>query len=239
RPFPVQLGTVGRPRRQRDPLFNRKRRRSGAPACRRLCRYAAANRQRQRQEPRPEPPGRTDAGKPALILCSLRPLAQPSSYVSPASPAGLVELPLRGSYCGLRPLVLQGEVSPCQPLCPGAQLLRVKKTGLGQRTGRPVLSHGLCPGSPGRANRLFSPAGWPEWAGKNRSNLNLFWRPAAGNFLFFVFLFFWFFGFLVFWFFGFLVFWFCARSAPPKKHAGIAATVVSAHSFQPEVCQSQ
>src|SRR5690606_6715147 len=212
---------------------------SGAPACRRLCRYAAANRQRQRQEPRPEPPGRTDAGKPALILCSLRPLAQPSSYVSPASPAGLVELPLRGSYCGLRPLVLQGEVSPCQPLWPASQLILVKKIRLSQRIVRHVLCHDPCPESSGHGYRLFSPAGWPEWAGKNRSNLNLFWRPAAGNFLFFVFLFFCFFVFLFFLFFGFLVFWFCARSAPPKKHAGIAATVLSAHSFQPEVWQSQ
>src|SRR5690606_12240296 len=113
---------------------------------------------------------------------------------SPASPAGLVELPLRGSYCGLRPLVLQGEVSPCQPLWPASQLILVKKIRLSQRIVRHVLCHDPCPESSGHGYRLFSPAGWPEWAGKNRSNLNLFWRPAAGNFLF---LFFWFFGFLV------------------------------------------
>src|SRR5690606_20601763 len=40
-----------------------------------------------------------------------------------ASPAGLVRPPLpRLAYCGLRPQVLQGEVSPCEPLWPAFQL---------------------------------------------------------------------------------------------------------------------
>src|SRR5690606_11729185 len=108
--------------------------------------------------------------------------------------------------CGLRPRTMQGEVSPCQPLWPAFQLILAKKIRLSQRIVRHILCHDPCPESSGHGYRLFSPAGWPEWAGKNRSNLNLFWRPAAGNFLFFVF--FVFFGFLVFWFFGFLVFWF-------------------------------
>ncbi len=41
-----------------------------------------------------------------------------------ASPAGLVRPPLpRLAYCGLRPRVLQGEVSPCEPLWPAFQLV--------------------------------------------------------------------------------------------------------------------
>src|SRR5690606_26650803 len=41
-----------------------------------------------------------------------------------ASPAGLVGFGCRcaAAFCGLRPLVLQGEVSPCEPLWPAFQL---------------------------------------------------------------------------------------------------------------------
>src|SRR5690606_1139943 len=68
--------------------------------------------------------------------------------------------------CGLRPLVLQGEVSPCEPLWPASQLILVKKNRLSQRIVRHVLCHDPCPESSGHGYRLFLPAGWPEWAEK-------------------------------------------------------------------------
>src|SRR5690606_28266198 len=70
-----------------------------------------------------------------------------------------------------------------------------EKIRLSQRIVRHVLCHDPCPESSGHGYRLFSAAGWPEWAGKNRSNLNRFGglRPED------------------FWVFGF-----CARSAPKK-----------------------
>ena len=104
----------------------------------------------------------------------------------------------------------------------------LKKNRQRPRIVRYILYHDPCPESSGHGYRLFSPAGWPEWAGKNRSNLNLFWRPAAGKFSFFFFLFsFFFFLFLVFgfWFlvfgFWFLVFGFArvARSIKPCRRS--------------------
>src|SRR5690606_35391768 len=58
-----------------------------------------------------------------------------------ASPAGLVRPPLpRLAYCGLRPRVLQGEVSPCEPLWPASQLILAKKNPVKptDRKARPV-----------------------------------------------------------------------------------------------------
>src|SRR5690606_26637260 len=110
-----------------------------------------------------------------------------------ASPAGLVGCHCVAASCGLRPRTMQGEVSPCQPLWPSFQLILAKKIRLSQRIVRHVLCHDPCPESSGHGYRIFLSAGWNEWAGKNRSNLNLFWRSAAGNFLFLFFLFFLFF----------------------------------------------
>src|SRR5690606_16605910 len=132
-----------------------------------------------------------------------------------ASPAGLVRPPLpRLAYCGLRPRVLQGEVSPCEPLWPASQLILAKKIRLSQRIVRHVLCHDPCPESSGHGYRIFLSAGWPEWAGKNRSNPNRFLRPAAGRVFSFGF---W---FLVFGFW-FLVFGFArvARSIKPCRRS--------------------
>src|SRR5690606_10555397 len=117
------------------------------------------------------------------------------------------------AFCGLRPLVLQGEVSPCEPLWPASQLILAKKIRLSQRIVRHVLCHDPCPESSGHGYRIFLPAGWPDWAGKNRSNPNRFLRPEAGNH-FFAFLLFCFFAFLLFCFFAFWLSGFCVRSAP-------------------------
>src|SRR5690606_38415691 len=56
-----------------------------------------------------------------------------------------------------------------------------KKIRLSQRIVRHVLCHDPCPESSGHGYRIFLSAGWPEWAGKNRSNPNRFLRPAAGR----------------------------------------------------------
>src|SRR5690554_1034384 len=85
-----------------------------------------------------------------------------------ASPAGLVGFGCRcaAAFCGLRPLVLQGEVSPCEPLWPAFQLILAKKIRLSQRIVRHILCHDPCPESSGHGYRLFLPAGWNEWAVK-------------------------------------------------------------------------
>src|SRR5690606_13344874 len=85
----------------------------------------------------------------------------------------------------------------------------------------------------GHAYRILSAAGWPDWAGKNRSNLNVFSRRAAGIFFWVLGFGFWVLGFWLwvfgfgFWVLGFgfrvlgfgfwvLGFGFCVRSAPNK-----------------------
>src|SRR5690606_17713590 len=111
---------------------------------------------------------------------------------------------------GLRPCTpMQGEASPCEPLWPASQLILAKKIRLSQRIVRHVLCHDPCPESSGHGYRIFLSAGWPEWAGKNRSNLNRFLRPAAGR----VFSFF----FFLFSFFFFLLVFGIARTARPIK----------------------
>src|SRR5690606_39761148 len=60
---------------------------------------------------------------------------------------------------------MQGEVSPCEPLWPASQLILAEKIRLSQRIVRHVLCHDPCPESSGHGYRIFSPAGWPEWAG--------------------------------------------------------------------------
>src|SRR5690606_11414961 len=94
-------------------------------------------------------------------------------------------------------------------LWPASQLILAKKIRLSQRIVRHVLCHDPCPESSGHGYRIFLSAGWPEWAGENRSNLNRFLRPAAGRvFSFFFFLFSFFFFLFSFFFFLFSFFFF-------------------------------
>src|SRR5690606_15788398 len=80
-----------------------------------------------------------------------------------ASPAGLVRPPLpRLAYCGLRPQVLQGEVSPCEPLLPAFQLNLVYQTQLsirGQGASMPLPARLE---SSKRCYWLWQTSGWNE-----------------------------------------------------------------------------
>src|SRR5690606_5279776 len=51
------------------------------------------------------------------------------------------------AFCGLRPLVLQGEVSPCEPLWPASQLILAEKNRQRPRIVRYILYHDPCPAS--------------------------------------------------------------------------------------------
>src|SRR5690606_3981494 len=84
------------------------------------------------------------------------------------------------AFCGLRPMVMQGEVSPCEPLLPAFQLNLVYQTQLsirGQGASMPLATRLE---SSKRCYWLCQTSGWPDWAGKDRSKPNRFLRPAAG-----------------------------------------------------------
>src|SRR5690606_33582183 len=123
-----------------------------------------------------------------------------------ATPAGIARggIPLRTPLARV-PAVTRFARPSGQPaaVTPAGRCL-AKKIRLSQRIVRHVLCHDPCPESSGHGYRIFLSAGWPEWAGKTRSNPNRFLRPAAGRVFSFG-----------FWFLVF-VFWFCARSALNK-----------------------
>src|SRR5690606_16008585 len=89
------------------------------------------------------------------------------------------------AFCGLRPLVLQGEVSPCEPLWPAFQLYPHLPKPITHTRPRGIHASTRSFGVIQTMLLALPNVGLERMGRKNRSNLNVFSRPSAGYFLLF------------------------------------------------------